>query len=179
MQNKKNTPKKKAAARKYIKRIPSHRIINSNYNYSNRLATIRQILGGANVVPSSIRSEMDLVHLTRKGIHASAIASVSGFLGMSKSEMSEKILHTKLRTIQRQAKQPVLDVYKSEQTIEVASVIAKGLEFFRGDKQKLARWLHLPILALGNKKPIELLDTTFGSQLILRELERAQHGVYS
>ncbi len=176
MKNKKNTLKKIVARTKYVKKVSPHKIID---NYSNRLATIRQILGGVNVVPSGIRSEMDLIDLTRKGIHASALTSVSEFLGMSKSEMSEKILHTNLRTIQRQSKQPVLDVYKSEQTIEVASIIAKGLEFFRGDKQKLTRWLHQPVLALNNKKPVELLDTTFGSQLVLRELERAQQGVYS
>jgi len=170
--------KKKLPHRKPSKETLSGNAAGNNY-YTTKLTAIRQILGGANVVPNSIQNEIDLVHLTRKGIHADAINSVSSFLGMSKSEMSEKILHTKLRTIQRQAKKPVLDIYKSEQTIEVASVIAKGLEFFRGDKQKLIRWLHLPILALGNKKPVELLDTTFGSQLVLRELERAQHGVYS
>ena len=168
----------KTASRKHVKKIRSAKITGNSYNYENRLQTIGETLG-ASVAPDGLGNEMDLIHLTRRGINASALDNVSAFRGMSKSDMSEKILHTNLRTIQRQAKQPVLDVYKSEQTIEVASVIAKGLEFFRGDKQKLKQWLHLPILALGNKKPVELLDTSFGSQLVLRELERAQHGVYS
>jgi uncharacterized protein (DUF2384 family) len=35
------------------------------------------------------------------------------------------------------------------------------------------------LLALGGQKPIDLLDTSFGTKLLIKELGRMEHGVYS
>ena len=52
----------------------------------------------------------------------------------------------------------------------------KGLEVF-GDTDKFDIWLESKNIALGGKRPKNLLDNTFGVNLIKDELTRIEHGV--
>jgi putative toxin-antitoxin system antitoxin component (TIGR02293 family) len=139
--------------------------------------TMRVILGGDKIITQPIGGELDLINLSRKGVRKSSLKSLSNYLGITMDHMSD-LLHTSHRTIQRKDDNELLDVYKSEQTIEVAEVVSKGLDIFRS-KEKLQQWLHTSILALGNRKPIEFLDTSFGVKLVYRALSRLEYGVYS
>jgi len=139
--------------------------------------TMRAILGGNKSMPKVIAGELDLINLSRNGVRKSALKSLSGYLGITMDKMSN-ILHTSHRNIQRKDDNELLDTYKSEQAIEVAQVISKGLEIF-GSTENLQQWLHSNIIALGGKKPIDLLDTTFGIRMIYRVLGRLEYGVYS
>jgi putative toxin-antitoxin system antitoxin component (TIGR02293 family) len=139
--------------------------------------SMRAILGGNRSVPQSITDDLDLIRLSRSGVKKSALKSLSSYLGISMDAMSS-LLHTSHRNIQRKDDDELLDVYKSEQAIEVAQAVSKGLEVF-GSKENLQQWLHSSNIALGGKKPIDLLDTTFGIRMIYRILGRLEHGVYS
>lgn len=139
--------------------------------------TMRVILGGKKSVPKAIAGDLDLIHLSRNGIRKSSLKSLSDYLGVTMDKMSS-LLHTSHRNIQRKDDDELLDVYKSEQAIELAQVVSKGLEIF-GSKENLHQWLHSNLIALGGKKPIDLLDTTFGIRLIYRILGRLEYGVYS
>jgi putative toxin-antitoxin system antitoxin component (TIGR02293 family) len=139
--------------------------------------TMRVILGGDQIITQPIGGELDLINLSRKGVRKSSLKSLSNYLGITMDHMSD-LLHTSHRTIQRKDDNELLDVYKSEQTIEVAEVVSRGLDIFRS-KEKLQQWLHTSILALGNRKPIEFLDTSFGVKLVYRALSRLEYGVYS
>ncbi|MEI9910732.1 MAG: antitoxin Xre/MbcA/ParS toxin-binding domain-containing protein [Bacteroidota bacterium] len=88
------------------------------------------------------------------------------------------ILHSSHRNIQRKDDNELLDVYKSEQAIEIAQVISKCLDIF-GTKESMQQWLSSPVIALGGKRPIDLLDTSFGIRMIFTVLHRLEHGVYS
>ena len=139
--------------------------------------TMRVILGGNKSLPGVITGELDLINLSRNGVRKSALKSLSDYLGITMDKMSN-LLHTSHRNIQRKDDNELLDTYKSEQAIEVAQVVSKGLEIF-GTKENLQQWLHSNIVALGGKKPIDLLDTTFGIRMIYRVLGRLEYGVYS
>jgi putative toxin-antitoxin system antitoxin component (TIGR02293 family) len=139
--------------------------------------TMRVILGGNKSVPKALASDLDLINLTRHGVRKSSLKSLSDYLGITMDEMSS-LLHTSHRNIQRKDDDELLDVYKSEQAIELAQVVSKGLEIF-GAKENLHQWLHSNLIALGGKKPIDLLDTSFGIRLIYRVLGRLEYGVYS
>ncbi|MBA2562091.1 MAG: DUF2384 domain-containing protein [Chitinophagaceae bacterium] len=139
--------------------------------------TMKVILGGNKLLSKAISGDLDLINLSRSGVKKSSLKSLSNYLGISMDKMSS-LMHTSYRNIQRKDDNELLDVYKSEQAIEVAQVISKGLEIF-GTKENMQQWLHSNIIALGDKKPIDLLDTSFGIRMIYRVLGRLEHGVYS
>ena len=139
--------------------------------------TIQVILGGNKLLTKVISSDLDLITLSRSGVKKSSLKSLSNYLGISMDKMSS-LMHTSYRNIQRKNDNEFLDVYKSEQAIEVAQLISKGLEIF-GTKENFQQWLHSNIIALGDKKPIDLLDTSIGIRMIYRVLGRLEHGVYS
>jgi putative toxin-antitoxin system antitoxin component (TIGR02293 family) len=143
----------------------------------NHYETMRVILGGARVIRRPIENELDLVVLSREGITKASVVSVSQFLGVSMERMSD-LLHTSHRTIQRKRDDESLGIYASEQTIEVAEVLSKGLDLF-GTRERLTAWLNTPLWALGGKTPLSLLDTSYGTKLILKELGRLEHGIFS
>lgn len=139
--------------------------------------SMRVILGGSKSVLKPISGDADLVDLSRKGIRKSSLRSLSGYLGITMEALSS-ILHSSHRNIQRKDDNELLDVYKSGQAIEIAQVISKCIDIF-GNKENMQEWLHSSVISLGGKRPIDLLDTSFGIRMIFNTLNRLEHGVYS
>lgn len=142
-----------------------------------RYETMRVILGENNPLSVASLNDMDLIRLSRSGVQKSSLKSLSQYLGITMDTMST-LLHTSHRNIQRKDDSDLLDVYKSERVIEIAQVVSKGLDLF-GTADNLQQWLHSSIMALGGKKPISLLDTSFGVRMVLKLMGRIEHGVYS
>jgi putative toxin-antitoxin system antitoxin component (TIGR02293 family) len=139
--------------------------------------SMRVILGGNKSVLKPISGDADLVDLSRNGVRKSSLRSLSSYLGITMEALSG-ILHSSHRNIQRKDDNELLDVYKSEQAIEIAQVISKCLDIF-GTKENMQQWLSSSVIALGGKRPIDLLDTSFGIRMIFTVLNRLEHGVYS
>lgn len=134
------------------------------------------ILGGKSALAQKIENEMDLIHLSRAGLPRKTLDILAERLGITMEKLSG-LLHISHRTIQRKAKTDLLSVHVSEQLLSIAEVIRRGQEVL-GNGHQLEVWLHEPLVALGHKKPIDFLDTTFGSRILLRILGRIEHGVY-
>lgn len=139
--------------------------------------TMRVILGGNKTVPKSIATENDLILLSRAGIKKSSLKSLTAYLGISMDKMSG-LIHTSHRNLQRKDEDELLDTLKSEKVLELAAFTKRGMDVL-GNEHAFRQWLHSPILALGNKKPIDFLDTSFGVQMVLNILGRLEQGVYS
>jgi len=147
------------------------------YGLNNKYDRIISILGGSLTINQSINSDIDLIEITRKGLPKSVVVTLSGILGISMEEMSN-LIHVSHRTIQRKASGDLLNVYSTEQILEIAEVISRGIDVF-GTIDAFTSWLHDEVRHLDYKKPIHFLDTSFGTKLILNTLGRIEHGVYS
>ena len=66
----------------------------------------------------------------------------------------------------------------SERIYELAKLFGLGYEVF-DSKDDFKNWLNTPSKSLGNKKPFDLLDSSFGFQLVENEIIRIQYNVYS
>jgi putative toxin-antitoxin system antitoxin component (TIGR02293 family) len=139
--------------------------------------TLRVILGGYKSVPGSLLNDMDLIDLSRHGVQKSTLKSLAHYLGITMEKMSS-LLHTSHRNIQRKDEDELLDTLKTEKVLELAAFIKRGIDV-TGSKDAFKEWLHSPIMALGNRKPIDFLDTTFGIQMALKVLGRLEQGVFS
>ncbi len=139
--------------------------------------TLRIILGGNKSVPKTVSNNMDLIALSRHGVRKSSLKSLSRYLGITMDKMS-KLLHTSHRNIQRKDEDELLDTLKTEKVLELAAFIKRGIDV-TGSEDAFREWLHSSILAFGNRKPIDFLDTTFGIQMALKVLGRLEQGVFS
>lgn len=139
--------------------------------------TLRVILGGNKTVKSSLAGAFDLIDLSRAGIKKSTLKSLADYLGITMEKLSS-LLHSSYRNIQRKDNDDLLDTLKTEKVLELAAFAQRGIEVI-GDKQSFAEWLHSPLVALGNKTPLDFLDTTFGIQMVTKILGRLEQGVYS
>ena len=141
-----------------------------------RYAQLTAILGGKSVIKHKISSEMDLIKVTREGLPKRTVSALAKKLNISMERLSD-LLHISHRTLQRKAPADHLSVHVSEQILAIAEVIRRGLEVI-GDDERLVLWLHSDLRSLEFKKPIDLMDTSIGTQMLLDILGRIEHGVY-
>lgn len=147
------------------------------YRLRNKYERITSVLGGSAQVGRSITNDIDLIQISRKGLPKSVVATVSNLLGISMEKMSS-LIHLSHRTVQRKNDDELLNIYSTEQILEIAEVISRGIEVL-GTVDAFTSWLHTGIRHLNYDKPINFLDTSFGTKLIKDTLGRIEHGVYS
>ena len=122
------------------------------------------------------RDEPALIELTRRGLPGDSIDALARNLGISVSDLSH-YLHVSSRTLMRH-RGKLLDKHLSDHLLTIGTVVARCTDLFQSH-EKASRWLKSPVLALGNSRPLDLLDTTTGANMVLNLLGRIEHGVFS
>ncbi|WP_062060336.1 type II toxin-antitoxin system Xre/ParS family antitoxin [Aquimarina longa] len=119
----------------------------------------------------------DFIELSRNGIDKKALLHLAKTIGFDLKELAH-VLHMSERTIQRYDLNKKLSTEASAKALQLAKLYAKGENVF-GDLTRFKNWMNHPSVALAMKKPKELLDTTFGFQLLNEELIRIEHGIFA
>ena len=88
------------------------------------------------------------------------------------------MLNVSERTVQRYREDQRLDKDASAKLIRLAKLYKLGEETF-GSLTRFKGWMQSRIPTLGGKRPVELLDTFLGYELIERELTYIDHGIFS
>lgn len=136
---------------------------------------VEEILGGAEILGRKINSINDLIELGRHGIKKSAVRHLAASMSLTWRDMAGLLPITE-RTLQRYQTHKLLSQAVSEQALQLAEVVATGIDVFE-DRDNFLSWLSMPSAALGDQKPIELLSSRFGIELVIDELGRIAHGI--
>jgi putative toxin-antitoxin system antitoxin component (TIGR02293 family) len=139
------------------------------------IASVTQLLGGKKTLGREVRTRMDLIDLSRKGVSKEALLYLAKFMGLPVSQMAALLPVTE-RTIQRYAPKEHFDRVVSENILHLAEVAARGLEVFKNN-DNFKTWIDQPSTALGGRSPKSLLASRFGIDMVLDELTRIEHGV--
>jgi putative toxin-antitoxin system antitoxin component (TIGR02293 family) len=139
------------------------------------VASLTQMLGGKKTLGREVRTRMDLIDLSRKGVSKEALLVLAKFMGLPVSQMAALLPVTE-RTIQRYAPKEHFDRVVSENILHLAEVAARGLAVFE-DHESFKAWIDQPSTALGGRSPKSLLPSRFGIDMVLDELTRIEHGV--
>ncbi len=122
------------------------------------------------------RDIYSLIEMVRQGIKFSSFTSLVSRSPFNLSEWSN-FLHLSDRTMQRYKKEKTtFGNIHSEKILQLTLLFKFGTEVF-GDKQRFNSWLDTDNVALGKIKPKELLDNSFGIEMIKDELTRIEHGI--
>lgn len=102
---------------------------------------------------------------------------ISNKLGLQQKDTAE-LIGVSVRTYQRQKKTANITNAASENVLKLAELFEIGLTTFDNDEESFLTWLNASIPALNNEKPINLLSSNLGIELVKDELLRIEHGVY-
>src|SRR5665648_1255459 len=136
---------------------------------------VEEILGGEEVLGRKIKSINDFIELGRHGIKKSAVRHLAASMSLTWRDMATLLPITE-RTLQRYQAQKLLNRTVSEQALQLAEVVAMGIDVFE-DRDNFLAWLSMPSAALGDQGPIEFLSSRFGIELVIDELGRIAHGI--
>ena len=125
------------------------------------------------------QSPLDLIETIRQGLPKQALERLAKALRVKVLDL-EHILPVSRRTLQRYEQQDVKCLPKelSDHMLQVAKVYARAVEVFE-DEQRALEWLQAPIVALGGRIPMSLLDTSTGVDVVLTELGRIEYGIFA
>jgi putative toxin-antitoxin system antitoxin component (TIGR02293 family) len=140
-----------------------------------KATAVLELLGGSKSFRGKYETTLDLVDLGEKGLTKASLLELANFLELSTAQMAHLLPVTE-RTIQRYSRSTRLSRSVSDHLLAIARTAVRGIEVF-GDKEKFLAWLQRSNVALGRRKPMELLASTLGIDLVLDELGRIEHGL--
>lgn len=118
--------------------------------------------------------KLELIDRIRTGVKKDDWKQLISNLGAKEKEF-EFILPTSISSMQKKS---VYGRETSERIYEISRLFGLGFEVF-DTPEDFKNWLVTPSKALGNKKPFDLLDSSFGFEMVENEIVRIQYNVYS
>lgn len=118
--------------------------------------------------------KMELIGRIREGVKKSDWKQLIQYTDSTEKEF-EHILPASISSMQKKA---VYGKETSERIYELARLFGLGYEVF-DSKEDFKKWLMTPSKTLGNKIPFDLLDSSFGFEMVENEIIRIQYNVYS
>lgn len=146
------------------------------------LERVQALLGGRDALPSKVNTRLEAHRLLLAGLPASTLSAFveqtrSRFVSVSELEGA---LGMSTRTLQRRRKGrgAALTAEQSSRLWKLAEILARAEEVFGGE-EATNEWLAKPAMALEQQRPIALLATSAGIELIEDLLARIEGGVYT
>lgn len=140
------------------------------------------LLGGQHIFAGPVLTPFDAhEHILQGFPNTALIHLVQNVSVMQHADMLEKAVGISLRTFQRRRKDNATKPLSQEQsgrTWKFAEVLAKAVTLF-GSQEEAEEWLSRPAIGLNQQRPIDLMATTAGVEIVETHLERLQYGVYA
>ena len=140
-----------------------------------------RLLGGERVIGRTPVTAMETHDLLVAGLPGEALNHIVGHLTVLQPTASlEKAIGISLRTFQRRKDEPSkpLSQDQSGRTWKFAEILGWAGRVF-GSQEEAERWLDRPAISLNRRRPLDLLATPKGVELVEQCLGRIEHGVYT
>ncbi len=148
---------------------------------SAELRDLAELLGGERVLRRPLRTRLDAHELLMEGLPGKALAHLVGSLGRIHKDVAfERAVGMSLRTFQRRQEAPSkpLNQEQSGRTWKFAEILARATAAL-GSRDEAERWLERPALGLDGRRPIDLLATPAGVEIVEDLMTRLEYGVYT
>jgi putative toxin-antitoxin system antitoxin component (TIGR02293 family) len=145
-----------------------------------RYAMTSRYLGGKKFWPPKLSSQLDVHNAIMSGVpYASVIFLVSQVKGLEEGDVA-KVLGVSTRTLRRLSETPEkpMPANLATKVWLFAETLAKAADTF-GGKEEAEGWMDRPAMGLNGHRPIELLRTLHGAELVNEFLTRLEYGVYT
>ena len=133
-----------------------------------------EVLGGKKVFKRRIVNVDQLRETVKAGLPYASLEALIGKFGLAREEAAAA-LHLPQRTIARRKKEQKLQADESDRLLRLARVGAQAAATL-GSAEKAVQWLRRPNRALGNRAPLDLIDSDIGARQVEEVLGRIEHG---
>jgi putative toxin-antitoxin system antitoxin component (TIGR02293 family) len=123
-----------------------------------------------------IYQRADLIGIARRGIQTKYIEQIQNFTSLTDKELSSN-LPISQRQLFRYPADHKLNKEITSHLIQIIELFQKGFKLFGEKKFKI--WIRTSNKVLNDNKPIEIMDTSIGIEMIEDVIGRIEHGVYS
>jgi putative toxin-antitoxin system antitoxin component (TIGR02293 family) len=143
-------------------------------------AQSRQLLGGPRLIKRSVHSRSEVHSAILEGIPYASVHFLIGKLESLDEGDVASVLGISARTLQRQKVSPkkAMPVDLASKAWMLAETLAKASEIF-GSREEAEAWMARPAMGLDGQRPIDLLRTLQGAEIVNDFLTRLEYGVYS
>lgn len=117
-----------------------------------------------------------VIQLSHEGISKRLLFELGNRIGFTVKELAD-VLDISERTLNRYTDETKLSKIASEKVIELANLYRHGEEVF-GTIERFNGWMKSHPALFRKKRPIDILDTYRGFQIIHDELHRIEHGIF-
>lgn len=140
------------------------------------------LLGGRATFKRALTTRLDAHAMILSGFPGDALVHLSENVAIIRTpEAFQKALGVSLRTLQRHKKESASKKLSQEQSgraWKFAEILEKAVEVF-GTQAAAEEFLERPAIGLNQHRPIDLLTTPAGVELVETHLERIKYGVYT
>lgn len=148
---------------------------------SNEMSGVIALLGGPGIFKKVIASRLDAHEVIEDGFPPLALERLVENVSLIRDDDAlQKALGISKRTLYRRrgdTKAKHLSREQSGRTWRFAEILAKAIQVF-GSQEEAERWMEEHAIGLNQMRPIDLLSTTAGTELVDTYLEQIEHGVY-
>jgi putative toxin-antitoxin system antitoxin component (TIGR02293 family) len=147
---------------------------------ASELEQVSALLGGSRVLRRVPRTPLDAHEMLLRGLPGQALGHLIDSLGVLQRTASlEKAVGMSLRTFQRRMDAPEKRLTKEQsgRTWKFAEILAMAAAVF-GSLEEAEQWLDRPAMGLDQRRPIDLLETPAGVELVENFLRQLEYGVY-
>jgi putative toxin-antitoxin system antitoxin component (TIGR02293 family) len=147
---------------------------------SERLRLITDLLGGPEVVGKYPTDPLAAHEMLQRGLPNIVINHLFESMTTLAPALIETALGMSLRTRQRREKHPMelLSQEQSGRAWKFAEVLTRATPLF-GSQGAVEKWLERPAIGLDQRRPIDLMTTPAGLELVEDYLGRIEYGVYA
>jgi putative toxin-antitoxin system antitoxin component (TIGR02293 family) len=139
------------------------------------------LFGGPNVLRHPVSSPIEAHEMILQGIPSQALEKlVAHLIVIDPADAFEKAFGMSERTFQRHKSDHsrTLSTEQSSRTWNFARILTKATSVL-GSQTEAETWMIQPAMGLDNRRPIDLLATAAGTELVQEFLERLDYGVYA
>ncbi len=142
---------------------------------------VTALLGGDRVLHHHLDSQLDVHEMLLEGLPGAALKHLVDHMRTLQTPASlEKAIGMSLRTFQRHKETPArkLSPEQSGRTWKFAEILAQTIAVF-GTQEAAEEWMARPAMGLDRHRPIDLLATPAGIEMVETFLGRLRYGVYT
>ena len=137
-------------------------------------------LGGRQVFKTAITSKLEVHEVILKGIPGGALTHMVKHIKTMKPSDLVRAVGVSIRTVQRRAGAPQKSLSQDQggRAWKFAEILTTATEVF-GSQEDAEKWLITPAVALDQRRPVDLLSSPAGVEMVEQLLGRLEHGVYT
>ena len=142
---------------------------------------IADIFGGPKVLKRKLKDPLDAHELLLRGLPGAALTHLVGRLPLLRDPAAlQSAFGMTLRTLQRHKVNPAkpLSPQQSGRAWKFAEILARVTAAL-GSGVAAEEWFERPAIGLNRRRPIELLSTPAGVEMVESYLTRIEYGVYT